>query len=553
MKVGKGKRDAKRSTFRKSVPIDQDLVLEKRAELLLFYGFLIRALRFAMALESWEGHVDGEEGSTTIEGEALKVVELVKEARQALSKVLGITEEVADGSHGNVSTTTRRRVVKRAERMMQWANERLEKLEEAGGSLARLGHQEGDRVKRAEEAAAKAREEAQSKAGKAEGKAAETEKFKEEIENARKELERERQVRKQLEQRNSELENADESRREAEERLSQEQARAEEEARIRRNAEERADTAEEFRQEAQRWRKAAERHRAAVARLAADNVEMMTRLRGSEGELEAAREEVRQLEEEAREQRGKWLDQARVEVEEAIGGGLQRAEEAEEAARHERQRADHAEGEHQAALHRAEDLANKLQDREEEAHRLESEREKAEQRVEEEAALRREAEEGLGREREEVARLARELERSGASQRERAEELDQERRARESAEERVRAAEGAKQEAERLLAHQRSVNVALMREKEGIEWQLLETRALLPSESAGPGEQPTENRHFGSRNDDDAPDGSAAVAKPAATAVDSGSAYDGIERVKHEPDTCFSFGNALPPMPGRGQ
>ena len=237
----------------------------------------------------------------------------------------------------------------------------------------------------------------------------------------------------------------------------------------------------ELQDDVSRWKGAAERHRTAVARLAADNVEMMMRLRGAESELEQAREEVKQLEEEARQQRSQWIEDAKCTVQEAVNSGLKRKEEADSEVQSEKQRRETAEAELSSERQRSQSLEQSLNTSKEQCSSLEEQLERA-QSAQGEAE--RQASELRSEMRTLEQRLRNEKAQRSATESARAEIqrlLDEEKSKRIEAERQAHETDGGRRYAERLLHQQKSVNAQLMQQKESVEWQLMDLKALQAS------------------------------------------------------------------------
>jgi hypothetical protein len=106
---------------------------------------------------------------------------------------------------------------------------------------------------------------------------------------------------------------------------------AEQEAVEVRNARVLAQRAQLVIDEAQKQTTATNRHKAAVAKLTADNMVFLMRLKESEVECRAAREEADSMRMELEEIRGVWFDKARKDVERVVQNAMRRAEDSDAA------------------------------------------------------------------------------------------------------------------------------------------------------------------------------------------------------------------------------
>lgn len=239
-------------------------------------------------------------------------------------------------------------------------------------------------------------------------------------------------------------------------------------------------------EEVNRWRTTADRHRNAVARLAADNVEMMVRLRGAESELEKAREEVKQLEEEARQQRSQWIEEAKSTVHDAVSSGLKRRDEADAEVRAEREKREAAESELHSERSHVSALQKSLDETNEKCSSLQSQLDASHITQQQAAQQYNELMERVQQLEHEVNAEREKAERADQVRSEAQKATDDEKARRTRAEKQVQEHEGAKRYAERLLQQQKNVNAQLMQQKEAVEWQLMDLKATAANASDHP-------------------------------------------------------------------
>ena len=234
------------------------------------------------------------------------------------------------------------------------------------------------------------------------------------------------------------------------------------------------------------------RHKEAVAKLTADNMVFLTRMRESETELKTLREETAGMRGEVEDKRGVWFDRARKDVERVVQNAMKRAEDAE------------------AALEAATGASE--QRVEEWTKTLEMTRTKLEETLKENDALAMKAAEAMNAESDAAAALRQSeselrdaVDRASESAHAAKAATDAMAAAREElgvlrmehrrAREELQLAEGTVRDNAKELNKWRAVNEGVMRSKNEMEWRMLEMQAaferaglsFIPGEGAGSG------------------------------------------------------------------